>query len=76
MFPAFFYPANSTCELSFSRPILFPRISLSFSFFLLSLQHNNIHEEQSSLSFIIEPNLDSCPVEVVQLGKLFYNTLR
>ena len=55
MFPALFYPAYSTCELSFRRPILFPRISLSF---------------------IIEPNLDGCPVKVVHVGKFFYNTLR
>ena len=25
-----------------------------------------------SLSFIIEPNLDGCPVKVVQLGKFFF----
>ena len=57
MFPALFYPSYSTCELSFRKPILFRRISLSF---------------------IIEPNLDGCPVKVnvVQLGKFFYNTLR
>ena len=30
MFPALFYPAYSTCELSFRRFILFPHISLSF----------------------------------------------